>query len=53
MIYIDGFNAFHGSDDRRGVIIYAKDTFNISLNQYLNYFIVMLHGVTRLWITKL
>ena len=37
MIYIDGFNAFHSSDDGRGVIIYATDTFNISLNKHLDY----------------
>ena len=37
MIYhIDGYNAFHSTDNGRGVIIYAKDTFNISPNQYLN-----------------
>ena len=37
MIYhIDDYNAFHSTDNGRGVIIYAKDTFNISPNQYLN-----------------
>ena len=37
MIYhIDGYKAFHSSDNGRGVIIYAKDTYNISPNQYLN-----------------
>ena len=37
MIYhIDGYNAFHSTDNGRGVIFYAKDTFNISPNQYLN-----------------
>ena len=37
MIYhIDGYNAFHSTDNGRGVLIYAKDTYNISPNQYLN-----------------
>ena len=37
MIYhIDGYKAFHSSDNGRRVIIYAKATYNISPNQYLN-----------------
>ena len=37
MIYhIDGYNAFHSTDNGRGIIIYAKDTFNISPNHFLN-----------------
>ena len=52
MIYhIDGYKAFHRSDNGRGVIIYAKDTYNISPNQYLNS-IMMLHGATGLLTTK-
>ena len=37
MIYhIDGYNAFPSADNGRGVIIYAKEDFNITPNQYLN-----------------
>ena len=37
MIYhIDGYIAFPSKDNGRGVMIYAKDKFNISPNQYLN-----------------
>ena len=37
MIYhIDGYIAFPSKDNGRGAIIYAKDKFNISPNQYLN-----------------
>lgn len=37
MIYhIDGYKAFPSADNGRGVIIYAKEDFNITPNQHLN-----------------